>query len=75
MYFVHSYYVKPADPSVVLSITRYGHIEFCSSLRKGNVMAFQFHPERSGPQGIQIYHNLARLIIQRCQKEEIRRAA
>ncbi len=27
---------------------RYGHIDFCSSLRRGNVMAFQFHPERSG---------------------------
>jgi glutamine amidotransferase len=75
MYFVHSFYVQPADPSVVLAVTRYGHIEFCSSLRRGNVMAFQFHPERSGPQGIQIYRNLARLIASQLQQEGIRYAA
>jgi len=75
MYFVHSFYARPVDPSVVLAVTRYGHIEFCSSLRKGNVMAFQFHPERSGPLGIQIYRNLARLIAQHCRVEETRHAA
>jgi glutamine amidotransferase len=62
MYFVHSFYVQPADPAVVLATTRYGHIEFCSSVRRGNVMAFQFHPERSGPEGMKIYRNLAGLI-------------
>lgn len=62
MYFVHSYYAKPADERVVLAATRYGQIEFCSSLRFGNVFACQFHPERSGPQGLQIYRNLARQI-------------
>lgn len=62
MYFVHSYYAKPEDSSVRLSMTRYGHIEFCSSLRYGNIFAFQFHPERSGPQGLNIYHNLAALL-------------
>ncbi|GBD37704.1 Imidazole glycerol phosphate synthase subunit HisH [bacterium HR36] len=75
MYFVHSFYVKPADPSVVLAVTRYGHIQFCSSLRRGNVMAFQFHPERSGPQGIHIYRNLAHLIASHLQQEGIRYAA
>ncbi|MCS7158903.1 MAG: imidazole glycerol phosphate synthase subunit HisH [Gemmatales bacterium] len=75
MYFVHSYYAQPADPSVVLSVTRYGHIEFCSSLRRGNVMAFQFHPERSGPAGIHIYRNLARLIAGQLQQEASRHAA
>jgi glutamine amidotransferase len=62
MYFVHSYYAKPADERVVLAATRYGQIEFCSSLRFGNIFACQFHPERSGPQGLQIYRNLARQI-------------
>lgn len=75
MYFVHSFYVKPVDPSIVLAVTRYGHIEFCSSLRRGNVMAFQFHPERSGPQGLQIYRNIARLITAAVLQEEIRHAA
>lgn len=59
MYFVHSFYVKPADPRVTLSRTRYGSIDFCSSLRQGNVLACQFHPERSGPQGIHMYRNIA----------------
>lgn len=62
MYFVHSYYAKPADERVVLAATRYGQIEFCSSLRFGNIFACQFHPERSGPQGLQIYQNLARQV-------------
>jgi len=62
MYFVHSFYAIPADSRVVLSTTRYGHIEFCSSLSHGNVFACQFHPERSGPQGLRIYHNFAERI-------------
>jgi glutamine amidotransferase len=59
MYFVHSFYAKPEDSSLVLSISRYGHIEFCSGLRYRNVFACQFHPERSGPQGLHIYSNIA----------------
>ena len=64
MYFVHSYYVKPVDPQVVLATSRYGHIEFCSALRQDNVTACQFHPERSGPPGLRIYRNLAMQIQQ-----------
>jgi glutamine amidotransferase len=59
MYFVHSYIVQPEDPAVVLTTTRYGHIEFCSGLRTRNIFACQFHPERSGSQGLKIYRNLA----------------
>lgn len=59
MYFVHSYYAAPEDRSVVLSVTRYGDTEFCSSLQYGNVFGCQFHPERSGPQGVGIYDRLA----------------
>jgi glutamine amidotransferase len=62
MYFVHSYYVKPKDSEVILSTTRYGNIEFCSSLIHKNIFATQFHPERSGPQGLRIYRNLASFI-------------
>ena len=57
MYFVHSYYVAPADPAVVVSRSRYASVEFCSSLAWGSVVACQFHPERSGPDGIRIYRN------------------
>lgn len=62
MYFVHSYYVRPEDPGVVLSETTYGDQTFCSSARKGNVFACQFHPERSGPHGLQIYRTMATFI-------------
>lgn len=57
-YFVHSYYVEPADPSWVASVTPYGDLEFCSSLRRDNIFACQFHPERSGPAGLGIYRRL-----------------
>jgi glutamine amidotransferase len=59
MYFVHSYIVQPHDTGVILSTSRYGQIEFCSSVQRGNVFACQFHPERSGVAGIRMYQNLA----------------
>jgi glutamine amidotransferase len=62
MYFVHSYYVKPSQSDYVLSTTRYGQIEFCSSLQYNTTFACQFHPERSGPQGLKIYENIAELV-------------
>jgi len=60
LYFVHSFYASPVDESVVTSITKYGPVEFCSSLQFGSVFACQFHPERSGLQGLKVYQNLAR---------------
>lgn len=62
MYFVHSYIVQPEDQNMVLSTTRYGDVEFCSSLQKGTVFACQFHPERSSQWGITVYQNLAALL-------------
>lgn len=58
MYFVHSYYVQPEDQNVVLSLSQYGDFEFCSSLNLRNIYGFQFHPERSGLPGLQIYQNI-----------------
>lgn len=62
MYFVHSYYVTPQDSKVSIATSRYGHLEFCSSLNRENLFACQFHPERSGPQGLKIYAQLKRRI-------------
>jgi imidazole glycerol-phosphate synthase subunit HisH len=59
MYFVHSYIVQPEDKRVTLSVSRYGQIEFCSSIHSQNIFACQFHPERSGREGLKIYRNLA----------------
>ncbi|MFZ5587071.1 MAG: imidazole glycerol phosphate synthase subunit HisH [Thermodesulfobacteriota bacterium] len=61
MYFVHSYYAKPSDPGVVLAVSRYGDVDFCSALRRGNLYAFQFHPERSAAAGLAVYARLAGL--------------
>lgn len=62
MYFVHSYYCKPVDSAVLLSTTRYGPIEFCSALHRGNIMGCQFHPERSGQSGLRVYRNLSAML-------------
>lgn len=55
-YFVHSYYPAPSQESVVLGVTDYG-IEFCSVLAVKNLVAMQFHPEKSGKPGLQILRN------------------
>ena len=55
-YFVHSYHVEVGDPSVILTTTDYGY-EFVSSIQKGNVIASQFHPEKSGRAGLLILKN------------------
>jgi glutamine amidotransferase len=60
VYFVHSYYVKPNDSSVIATTTDYG-IEFCSSIRKDNIVATQFHPEKSQAIGLRILKNFAML--------------
>lgn len=62
MYFVHSFYVKPEDPQLLMATTRYGDIEFCSALKQGHTFAMQFHPERSGAHGLRIYRNIASII-------------
>jgi glutamine amidotransferase len=65
MYFVHSYYVVPEDPTVQIARTRYGDVEFCSALGVGSIYGCQFHPERSGPQGLRMYRRVARLVADR----------
>ncbi len=58
MYFVHSYYVQPEDPEVILTESTYGNVRFCSSICCKNIFASQFHPERSGEGGLEIYRNI-----------------
>jgi glutamine amidotransferase/cyclase len=55
-YFVHSYYVDPEDDSVVLTLTDY-EIPFVSGIQKGNIIATQFHPEKSGASGLRVLKN------------------
>jgi imidazole glycerol-phosphate synthase subunit HisH len=60
MYFVHSYYVVPDDPSVVATTTEHG-VEFCSSIAKNNIFGVQFHIEKSGDIGLNVLNNFAKL--------------
>lgn len=55
-YFVHSFYIDPADKSVVAAETDYG-IDFCSMLIRDNLVATQFHPEKSGELGLRLLRN------------------
>ncbi|NOR23614.1 MAG: imidazole glycerol phosphate synthase subunit HisF [Desulforhopalus sp.] len=58
LYFVHSYHAPVTESSQdwVLTLTDYGY-EFVSAVEKGNVSAFQFHPEKSGKAGLRILNN------------------
>lgn len=58
VYFVHSYYLQAADPSIVKATTEYGaHIH--ASVEQENVFACQFHPEKSSSWGLKILENFA----------------
>jgi glutamine amidotransferase len=59
-YFVHSYYPHPIDDSVVAGLTEYG-IEFCSMVIRGSLFATQFHPEKSGKDGLRMYSNFLKI--------------
>lgn len=56
VYFVHSYHAVPADPSVVTATTTYGE-QLTAAVQKGNLIATQFHPEKSGDVGLRILKN------------------
>ena len=52
-YFVHSFYVRPSDPSIVALECNYG-IDFCAMVWKDNLFATQFHPEKSQTNGLNL---------------------
>ena len=61
VYFVHSYYLKADDDSIVAATAEYGGTLIHASVQKDNVYACQFHPEKSGSVGMQILKNFAAL--------------
>ena len=63
-YFVHSYYSDPEDKTVVAGTTEYG-VSFCSMIIKSNLIATQFHPEKSGLHGLTMYSNFLRMALDR----------
>jgi glutamine amidotransferase len=60
VYFVHSYYLKAADPSIVTATTEYG-VTIDASVQKNAIYACQFHPEKSSSVGLQILKNFVEL--------------
>ncbi len=61
-YFVHSYYVDPEDKSLVAGETEYS-IPICSVIARNNLVATQFHPEKSGELGLKMYDNFLKLAL------------
>ena len=63
-YFVHGFYCLPKNKEEILGLTKYNEVEFCSMISKDNIIATQFHPEKSSKYGIQMYQNF----INYCKK-------
>lgn len=63
-YFVHSYYPQPEDESTVIGETEYG-VRFPAVMGEGNLIATQFHPEKSSEAGLRLYANFLRLARER----------
>jgi glutamine amidotransferase len=61
-YFVHSYYCVPDEPSVTLATTDYG-TTVTAVVERANVIATQFHPEKSGPHGLRFYRNFLASVV------------
>ena len=61
VYFVHSYYCQAENVEDIAASCRYGDIEFCASVWHGNILATQFHPEKSQTIGLNIFRNFGEL--------------
>ena len=66
-YFVHSFYAAPEGEADVAGVTEYG-VPFCSVYARDNLVATQFHPEKSGDIGLSIYRNFLAFAAQRTGK-------
>jgi len=61
VYFVHSYYCEAENADDVAASCTYGDVEFCASIWRDNIIASQFHPEKSQDIGLQIFKNFGEL--------------
>lgn len=64
LYFVHSYYVAPSDPSVTAATITHGSQTVTAAIARDNLMAVQFHPEKSSTAGLQLLANFVQLAAQ-----------
>jgi glutamine amidotransferase len=65
VYFVHSYYVDPSDSQVTAATVTHGSQTVTAAIAQNNVMAVQFHPEKSSSSGLQILSNFVRSVYQK----------
>jgi glutamine amidotransferase len=61
-YFTHSFYAEADDMEIMTSNTKYLNFNYCASVNYKKIHAFQFHPEKSGEEGLKIYENFVNLI-------------
>ena len=61
-YFVHSYYVVPEDKNIIWGETEYDGETFVSAIKKDNLLAVQFHPEKSGNVGLSLLEEFIRTV-------------
>ena len=57
-YFLHSYFCKCENTSNVVAYSSFGESDFCSIVQKNNIFGFQFHPEKSRTQGLELIKNI-----------------
>ena len=69
LYFVHSYYVDPVDSQVIAATVTHGMQTVTAAIAQNNLMAVQFHPEKSSDQGLQLLANFVNLVNQSSIKE------
>ena len=62
VYFVHSYIIETKNNDNVLALTKYGDMNFTSVIKKGNIYGCQFHPEKSGPDGLTIIDEFIKFV-------------
>ena len=61
VYFVHSFYLKAQDKDIVAATTQYG-VDIDAAVQKGNIIATQFHPEKSGEVGLKMLKNFVEMV-------------
>lgn len=65
VYFVHSYYADPTDKEIIAATTTHGSQTVTAAICKDNLMAMQYHPEKSAPAGLTMLANFVTLAGQR----------
>lgn len=61
VYFVHSFYIRPKNPKIVIATTQYG-VKFPSVISNGVLIGTQFHPEKSGEVGLRMLKNFVQIV-------------